>query len=591
MKSIKFNQIVFHLFIIIIFLVDYCSARASIRQLEKKILDEILGNHYDNRIRPSGANATSTLNDGACHVRVNIFVRSISRIDDVTMEYATQITFREEWTDDRLKYNKNSGIRFLTLTEPEKIWKPDLFFSNEKEGHFHNIIMPNVLLRIYPDGKVLYSIRISLVLFCPMHLKYFPLDQQTCKIQMASYGYTTEDLVFLWKETTPVQVVHPLSLPRFKLIKSKTDYCTSKTNTGEYSCIYVDLIFKREFSYYLILIYVPCCMLVIVSWVSFWIDPNSTAARVLLGVTSLLTMSRQNSGINASLPPVSYTKAVDVWTGCCLTFVFGALIEFAVVNYVSRQDNQEKKKKRLNALTASVQASMAAAGDREFGQRTGIGGAQSSYSSTRPHRRRNANRSSRKKFESGKDSGIESDDLEEVIATRYVKSLGATKLTGAHKNSLPLSFNQQENVPLTSGGHRDSAGNFSLNDNLPPPVQYASDSPSSNGKKQMLMQNQLNNRTGSTSSQPVYRGGQQQSSIDNGNDKTNFVNLVVNSEAKTNAVRSKRSRNFFVNWLNRFPTRSKRIDVLSRIFFPLLFALFNVFYWVTYLFRDYGKKG
>lgn len=90
-------------------------------------------------------------------------IRSISRIDDVTMEYATQITFREEWFDDRLKYNNKSGIRFLTLTEPEKIWKPDLFFKNEKEGHFHNIIMPNVLLRIHPDGKVLYSIRISLV--------------------------------------------------------------------------------------------------------------------------------------------------------------------------------------------------------------------------------------------------------------------------------------------------------------------------------------------------------------------------------------------------------------------------------------------
>ena len=345
----------------------------------------------------------------------------------------------------------------------------------------------------------------------------------------------------------------------------------------------MDLIFKREFSYYLILIYVPCCMLVIVSWVSFWIDPNSTAARVLLGVTSLLTMSRQNSGINASLPPVSYTKAVDVWTGCCLTFVFSALIEFAIVNYVSRQDNLEKKKKRLNALAASMQASMAAADDSEFGQRSGI--------ATRPHRRRNANRSSRKKFESGKDSGIESDDLEEVIATRYVKSLGATKLSGMHKNSLPLNFNQQENLPLTSG-HRDSAGNFSLND-LPPPAQYATDSPSGSGKKQMLMhQGQLNNRTSFTSAQPVYRGSQQQqqqqSALDN--DKSNFVNLVVNSEAKTNAVRSTRSRNFFVNWLNRFPTRSKRIDVLSRIFFPLLFAMFNVFYWVTYLFRDFEIK-
>lgn len=108
--------------------------------------------------------------------------------------------------------------------------------------------------------------------------------------------------------------------------------------TGEYSCLKVDLLFKREFSYYLIQIYIPCCMLVIVSWVSFWLDQSAVPARVSLGVTTLLTMATQTSGINASLPPVSYTKAIDVWTGVCLTFVFGALLEFALVNYASRSD-------------------------------------------------------------------------------------------------------------------------------------------------------------------------------------------------------------------------------------------------------------
>ena len=59
-------------------------------------------------------------------------------------------------------------------------------------------------------------------------------------------------------------------------------------------------------------------MLVIVSWVSFWLDPNAVPARVSLGVTTLLTMSTQTASINNSLPPVAYTKAIDVWTGVSL---------------------------------------------------------------------------------------------------------------------------------------------------------------------------------------------------------------------------------------------------------------------------------
>ncbi|XP_030746298.1 glutamate-gated chloride channel isoform X5 [Sitophilus oryzae] len=423
--------------------------KINFREKEKEVLDKILGpGRYDARIRPSGVNGT----DGPAIVRVNIFVRSISKIDDVTMEYSVQLTFREQWLDERLKFNDFHGrLKYLTLTEANRVWMPDLFFSNEKEGHTHNIIMPNVYIRIFPYGSVLYSIRISLTLSCPMNLKLYPLDRQICSLRMASYGWTTDDLVFLWKEGDPVQVVKNLHLPRFTLEKFLTDYCNSKTNTGEYSCLKVDLLFKREFSYYLIQIYIPCCMLVIVSWVSFWLDQGAVPARVSLGVTTLLTMATQTSGINASLPPVSYTKAIDVWTGVCLTFVFGALLEFALVNYASRSDmHRENMKKQRRQCELEHAASLDATSD--------------------------------------------------LIDTE-------SNATFAMK---PLVRHPGDPMSLEKARHCE-----------------------------------------------------------------------VHMQPRPNCCRS---------WLSKFPTRSKRIDVISRITFPLVFALFNVIYWSTYLFREEAEE-
>lgn len=56
------------------------------------------------------------------------------------------------------------------------------------------------------------------------------------------------------------------------------------------------------------------------------------------------------SSANAAAAPACNLQAIDVWTGVCLTFVFGALLEFALVNYASRsdmhRDNMKKQRKQ-----------------------------------------------------------------------------------------------------------------------------------------------------------------------------------------------------------------------------------------------------
>ncbi|XP_057586468.1 glycine receptor subunit alpha-1 isoform X1 [Hippopotamus amphibius kiboko] len=300
-------------------------------------LDKLMGrtSGYDARIRPN-------FKGPPVNVSCNIFINSFGSIAETTMDYRVNIFLRQQWNDPRLAYNEYPDDSLdLDPSMLDSIWKPDLFFANEKGAHFHEITTDNKLLRISRNGNVLYSIRITLTLACPMDLKNFPMDVQTCIMQLESFGYTMNDLIFEWQEQGAVQVADGLTLPQF-ILKEEKDlrYCTKHYNTGKFTCIEARFHLERQMGYYLIQMYIPSLLIVILSWISFWINMDAAPARVGLGITTVLTMTTQSSGSRASLPKVSYVKAIDIWMAVCLLFVFSALLEYAAVNFVSRQHKE-----------------------------------------------------------------------------------------------------------------------------------------------------------------------------------------------------------------------------------------------------------
>ncbi|XP_075450207.1 glycine receptor subunit alpha-2 isoform X3 [Ascaphus truei] len=262
--------------------------------------------------------------------------------DQTLKDYRVNIFLRQQWNDPRLSYSEYPDDSLdLDPSMLDSIWKPDLFFANEKGANFHDVTTDNKLLRIFKNGNVLYSIRLTLILSCPMDLKNFPMDVQTCAMQLESFGYTMNDLIFEWLSNSPVQVADGLTLPQF-ILKEENElgYCTKHYNTGKFTCIEVKFHLERQMGYYLIQMYIPSLLIVILSWVSFWINMDAAPARVALGITTVLTMTTQSSGSRASLPKVSYVKAIDIWMAVCLLFVFAALLEYAAVNFVSRQHKE-----------------------------------------------------------------------------------------------------------------------------------------------------------------------------------------------------------------------------------------------------------
>ncbi|NWX55613.1 GLRA3 protein, partial [Promerops cafer] len=314
------------------------SARSrSMPMSPSDFLDKLMGrmSGYDARIRPN-------FKGPPVNVTCNIFINSFGSIAETTMDYRVNIFLRQNWNDPRLAYSEYPDDSLdLDPSMLDSIWKPDLFFANEKGANFHEVTTDNKLLRIFKNGNVLYSIRLTLILSCPMDLKNFPMDVQTCIMQLESFGYTMNDLIFEWQEKGAVQVAEGLTLPQF-LLKEEKDlcYCTKHYNTGKFTCIEVRFHLERQMGYYLIQMYIPSLLIVILSWVSFWINMDAAPARVALGITTVLTMTTQSSGSRASLPKVSYVKAIDIWMAVCLLFVFSALLEYAAVNFVSRQHKE-----------------------------------------------------------------------------------------------------------------------------------------------------------------------------------------------------------------------------------------------------------
>ena len=90
--------------------------------------------------------------------------------------------------------------------------------------------------------------------------------------------------------------------------------------------------------------YIPSSLIVVMSWVSFWLNRGAAPARVGLGVTTVLTMTTLINSVNAALPKISYMKSIDIYLFVCFFMVFGALIEYACVGYLDKRIQLRKNR-------------------------------------------------------------------------------------------------------------------------------------------------------------------------------------------------------------------------------------------------------
>ncbi|KAI8441728.1 hypothetical protein MSG28_015257 [Choristoneura fumiferana] len=194
------------------------------------------------------------------------------------------------WRDTRLSFLGPIRSLSLSIKMLERIWRPDTYFYNGKHSYVHTITVPNKLLRISQHGDILYSMRLTIKAKCPMELRSFPMDRQSCPLILGSYAYSNQQLVYQWQNSESVNFVPGMTLSQFDLI----------------SFPYRNFTFTRR-----------------------------------EGITTVLTLSTISLDSRTDLPKVRYATALDWFLLMSFFYCIATLLEFAGVHYFTKVGSGE----------------------------------------------------------------------------------------------------------------------------------------------------------------------------------------------------------------------------------------------------------
>uniref|UniRef100_T1IS87 Neurotransmitter-gated ion-channel transmembrane domain-containing protein n=1 Tax=Strigamia maritima TaxID=126957 RepID=T1IS87_STRMM len=224
---------------------------------------------------------------------------------------------------------------------------------------------------------------------CTFNLKLYPFDIQECSVDIEMGTYAVTDNCNKIKSFTEIHLYNnKLKVeiyldehdkieipPQYKLLSYKIISCRNVVNDSKVQtsgpvpgtkrdCYKLVFKLRRNINSFIILIYIPSGLIVVIACLSFWLDPEIAAPRVAIGLTSLLTLATQFNNAQKDLPPVAYIKALDVWMFFCMFFVFATLVEFTASNYIRRNKNKVNETRNQQYTSSLLRFKMSMANQK-----------------------------------------------------------------------------------------------------------------------------------------------------------------------------------------------------------------------------------
>jgi len=268
---------------------------------------------------------------GPTQVEIALFVFDLISIDSVQQEFSLDFYVEFQWTDERLgSAVRKAGMRKCRIPMGD-VWHPNMIPLNART---FSTKLPKVL-KVNADGTVEGKQRTIGTFSAPLDLTDFPLDSQTLKVAFISTEHSPDELTVVAAEAGVAQdFTEPGWSARLRRAYSGSHEMELIWGSGEekesVSRFDFEIDVKRDVRYYLWKAFLPLCLIVMISWTVFWIDPVHFAIQTGIGTATMLTVIAFLFSLGHILPKVPYLTRLDIFVYSSLIFIFFAFIESIV---------------------------------------------------------------------------------------------------------------------------------------------------------------------------------------------------------------------------------------------------------------------
>ncbi|CAJ0568496.1 unnamed protein product, partial [Mesorhabditis spiculigera] len=241
--------------------------------------------------------------DGRLIVEYELEIVHILGIDELKQTMTVLVYVDERWNDKTLSWDpaEFGGIE-KTWLPLEKIWVPDIIIFNmlDHEDLLTAVRAPGL---IYYNGTVETSKPFVSTVSCEIHIEHFPLDDQNCSLEIASWTYGKDKIkLHGHKEhaTDHYTQNEEWNLLRVHVVEQEFDH--EGINVSE---IKYEIHVKRKPLFYMVTLTFPSYIMCAISVVGLYARFSTTGEReerFTLGVTAILTMAVLSLVVSEKVP-------------------------------------------------------------------------------------------------------------------------------------------------------------------------------------------------------------------------------------------------------------------------------------------------